>query len=450
MSIRTTSWRGAIAALTLVVGGLLVGTSAEATPGFARQTGMACVACHFQHYPTLNAFGRAFKASGYTMRGAQPMVEGDDLSMPVDLNMTLVTKIRYQKSNGEGLDSNGNEVATNYGEIQWPDEAALLIGGRVGENIGFLLEHATFGEADTGSGKITSCSSADDPDGCPENLQADTGDGAFSLFNSFKIHFNLRDMGATRLSTVLFSTDAGGAPYGFEMLNTGAQRFMRPIEDRNTMSAAQYLGMGDGEATGLAVVLSNPGWFVNYSAWAPAFGNIQAPKLASYLRAAITPNLGGWDTGFGVQYYAGEYGARVDGEGVMAKTEGWVIDAQAQGEWRGMPLGLYASYGSVPYKANNFLSTVLDDKVTRDKKALGLMAELGVIPNKANVYVAYRNADNGRATKHQDNAITLGGSWMVYQNVKLELFHTAKSGSKYSPKPTGGDATTTLMIFAGF
>lgn len=431
MNIRISSWRGAAAALTLAVGGLFLGTSAEATPGFARQTGMACLACHFQHYPTLNSFGRAFKASGYTMRGAQPMIEGDDLSMPVDLNMTLVTKIRYQKSNGDDPDE-----ATNHGEIQWPDEAAILIGGRVGENIGFLLEHATFGEADVGGEDA-------DADG---QVDADSlGDGAFSLFNSFKIHFNLHDMGATRLSTVLFSTDAGGAPYGFEMLNTGAQRFMRPIEDRSSMSAAQYLGLGDGEATGLAVVLSNPGWFINYSAWAPAFGNIEAPKFAGYLRAAITPNLGGWDTGFGVQYYGGEYGARVDGTGVLEKTEGWVIDAQAQGELGGMPLGLYASYGSVPTKANNHFNSG-----ARDKNALGLMAELGVLPNKANVYLAYRNADNGAAANHQDNAITLGGSWMVYQNVKLELFHTAKSGDAYTPKPAGGDAMTTLMIFAGF
>lgn len=434
MSIRTTSWRGAIVALTLAVGGLLVGTSAEATPGFARQTGMACVACHFQHYPTLNAFGRAFKASGYTMRGAQPMMEGDGLSMPTDLNMTLVTKIRYQKSNGAGAN------ATNHGEIQWPDEAALLIGGRIGENMGFLLEHATFGAANVGTGKLT-CTDPTDATTCT----ADTGDGGFSLFNSFKIHYNLHDMGATRLSTVLFSTDAGGAPYGFEMLNTGAQRFMRPIEDRSTMSAAQYLGLGSGESTGLAFVLSNPGWFVNYSAWAPAFGNIEAPKLASYLRAAITPNLGGWDTGFGFQYFGGEYGARVGGVGMMKKTEGWVVDAQAQGEWRGMPLGLYASYGSVPTKANNHFNGG-----ARDKKALGLMAELGVLPNKGNLYLAYRNADNGKASNSQDNALTLGASWMVYQNVKLELFHTAKSGNAYSPKPAGGDAITTLMIFAGF
>lgn len=42
---------------------------AEAVPAFARQTGMACNSCHFQHFPTLNAFGRAFKAGGYTMGG---------------------------------------------------------------------------------------------------------------------------------------------------------------------------------------------------------------------------------------------------------------------------------------------------------------------------------------------------------------------------------------------
>ncbi len=430
MNTRISSWRGAAAALMLTLGGLLLGSAAEATPGFARQTGMACLACHFQHYPTLNSFGRAFKASGYTMRGVQPVIEGDNLSMPADLNMTLVTKLRYQKSNGDGANT-----ATNHGEIQWPDEAALLIGGRVGENVGFMLEHATFGAAAVG----------EDTNGDGTIQDGELGDGSFSLFNSFKVHFNLYDIGATRLSTVLFSTDAGGASYGFELLNTGAQRFMRPIEERSTMSASQYLGLGNGEATGLAFVLTNPGWFVNYSAWAPAFGNIEAPKFASYLRAALTPNLAGWDTGFGVQYFGGEYGARVDGAGILEKTEGWVVDAQAQGEVSGMPLGLYASYGTAPTKANNHFNSG-----AKDKKALGLMAELGVIPNKANIYLAYRNAENGSASNNQDNAVTLGGSWMVYQNVKLELFHTAKSGNAYSPKPAGGDAITTLMIFAGF
>ena len=42
---------------------------AAAVPSFARQTGMACNACHQQHFPVLSKFGQAFKAGGYTMMG---------------------------------------------------------------------------------------------------------------------------------------------------------------------------------------------------------------------------------------------------------------------------------------------------------------------------------------------------------------------------------------------
>src|SRR3989337_742017 len=108
---------------------------AEAVPAFARQTGLSCSTCHFQHFTALNAFGRSFKSGGYTMVGGQSMVEGDMLSMPAVLNASLVTKIRYQKTNGDD-----DTEATNDGQIQFPDDAALLLGGRVGEHIGFLLE----------------------------------------------------------------------------------------------------------------------------------------------------------------------------------------------------------------------------------------------------------------------------------------------------------------------
>jgi hypothetical protein len=46
---------------------LLSGTStALAVPSFARQTGMACEACHTV-YPELTHFGRVFKANGYLL-----------------------------------------------------------------------------------------------------------------------------------------------------------------------------------------------------------------------------------------------------------------------------------------------------------------------------------------------------------------------------------------------
>jgi len=56
---------------------------ASAVPAFARQTGMACSACHAQHFPILNGFGRAFKAAGFTMMGAQEKIEGDNISYAV-------------------------------------------------------------------------------------------------------------------------------------------------------------------------------------------------------------------------------------------------------------------------------------------------------------------------------------------------------------------------------
>jgi len=40
--------------------------SALAVPSYARQTGLACEACHTV-FPQLTPFGRTFKASGYTL-----------------------------------------------------------------------------------------------------------------------------------------------------------------------------------------------------------------------------------------------------------------------------------------------------------------------------------------------------------------------------------------------
>ena len=125
----------------IVVASLALPKSAQAIPAFARQTGMACSTCHFQHFPALNAFGRYFKAGGYTMVGGQSMVEGDMLSLPSTLNASIVLKVRYQKTNGDD-DSSG----TNKGEFQFPDEAALFLGGRIGEHMGFAYEMGLNGE----------------------------------------------------------------------------------------------------------------------------------------------------------------------------------------------------------------------------------------------------------------------------------------------------------------
>src|SRR5215472_17692998 len=54
----------ALAALAAVLTG--AAPEALAVPSFARQTGMACEACHTV-FPELTHFGRVFKANGYTL-----------------------------------------------------------------------------------------------------------------------------------------------------------------------------------------------------------------------------------------------------------------------------------------------------------------------------------------------------------------------------------------------
>ena len=57
--------------LVLALSVMLWAPKAQAIPAFARQTGMPCSGCHYQHFPVLNAFGRAFKEGGFTMIGSE-------------------------------------------------------------------------------------------------------------------------------------------------------------------------------------------------------------------------------------------------------------------------------------------------------------------------------------------------------------------------------------------
>src|SRR5208282_6319327 len=56
----------------LLTSGFLIAPLAHAVPSYARQTGMACEACHTV-FPELTHFGRMFKANGYTLDNLKPV-----------------------------------------------------------------------------------------------------------------------------------------------------------------------------------------------------------------------------------------------------------------------------------------------------------------------------------------------------------------------------------------
>src|SRR5512141_2884540 len=51
-------------------------TAAAHLPSYARQTGLACSACHYQ-FLTLTPFGRKFKLNGYTLSNLPSLVDKD-------------------------------------------------------------------------------------------------------------------------------------------------------------------------------------------------------------------------------------------------------------------------------------------------------------------------------------------------------------------------------------
>lgn len=394
----------------LALGAIAVSTQSQAMSTYARQMGMACQGCHFQHFPLLNEFGRYFKASGYTMIGGQGKIEGDQgLSLPSVLNAGLVTKIRYQKSNGPTV---AGTHSTNDGELQFPDEALLMVGGRISENIG---------------------------------VQAELNLAGGTVLENFKMPF-MFDVAGVKAGVIPFTTHGQGVAYGFELLNTGAVRGARVMEARKTISAQQYINTGSA-AQGFAAVASNSMFFVNLSKWSPrSVGDDTGSPSANYFRLAATPKVGNWDLGAGVQGWSG---SATNPSLVNVETKAWAVDAQAQGAAGAMPLGVYLTHanagGSPAVGTKNFFNAN-----PLDRTATTIAGELGVLPGKATLMLGYRKGDNGKAANNIDNAWMIGATYQIVQNVQLQLNLENYSGSAYDGTPANGDRLVTFMLFASF
>ncbi|MEK6590000.1 MAG: hypothetical protein AABZ11_04900 [Nitrospinota bacterium] len=439
------SWLFLIALFTLFLISAISIKDVEAIPAFARQTGHACSTCHFQSFPTLNAFGRAFKAGGYTQIGEQGKIEDEGLSIPNVLNASLIAKLRYQKTDGtkNASDQSNDKSGTNKGELQFPDEASLLLGGRAAENIGFYLE------ASLGTGTDT--------------------------FANFKVPIKLFEVSDTYIGLIPFTSATGGASHGFELLNTGSLVMQIPWDARTAISAQQYLGLsGDAttsQAEGLTLAIAHEMFFVNGTLWGPVHGKIATgTDLSNYIRAAVTPNIAGWDFALGAALWGGEtkVGASDTGSAnteTIYQTQAAAFDAQAQGEVGGMTLGIYLSYANAPKKDTGSTKTNLfNDSTTNDKNAAAVAVQLGVIPNKLTLGGAYRigNAEESSSgklsdsktatTKRGDNALMLAAKYMLTQNVQLQLSWESMSGDKYDSVLNKSEGTNrmTFVLFSAF
>lgn len=417
---------------------------AAAVPVFARQTGMACSACHFQHFPLLNGFGRAFKSSGFTMMGAQGKIEGENLSIPNTLNMSILATAYKQHESGNpagkwGTPGNGGELS-------------LFAGGRISEFAGFLTEIGFVGVAGMNAAKMP-------------------------------ILFEVAD--GTRAGLVAYTTDGQGAGYSFETLNTGAaggvHRMMGnagpTLQHSRATSANMFLGGGRTNATGLAFVVNNDRGFLNISKFdllspKDPIANGKASQLpVTYVRAAGFMDVAGWDMGAGIQNWTGTSHQAALGGVATSEVKSTVIDFQAQGEAASFPVGFYASYGRSPASAlgnslnggvvnydSKFALGTVAVATTSAASSFNVAADFGIIPGVATLQLAMRQAKLGDTaaatllgqTGRKDNALMVGVTYELAQNMELSVHYTAQSGSAWAAPvggavPVGKNASTILL-----
>ncbi len=408
---------------------------ASAVPVFARQTGMACSACHFQHFPLLNGFGRAFKSAAFTMVGAQGKVEGEHLDIPDRLNMAVLSSAYVQ------TEANAGAANQRLGVPGFGGELSIFYGGRVSEFAGFLSELGVGGpSAATGAAKLA------------------------LLF----------PVGDARVGLVAYSGGQGAA-YGYEVLNTGAadtHKMMGNGGSNKEHVAATYAGSYLGtrtNATGINLVANNSMGFVTVGKYADAANGGGANALPlTYLRGAATLDVAGWDVGVGLQNFSGDMQVLTGVVGPVYKAT--VIDAQAQGEVGGMGAGLYVTYGTAP---SNVTGNVMAGGWSTLQRAnawavsdggastLNVAGSLELIPHIATVQAAARFATLKYATapvvgvaagSYKDNAIMLGATYELAQNIELGLNYTMQSGSGWDAIKTatgqdgiGKNAATFLL-----
>jgi hypothetical protein len=136
-----------LTATTILAAALLAAApQAGAVPSFARQTGMACEACHTV-YPELTHFGRVFKANGYILSNVKQVrdVTGKKeelLSLAQTVPLSIMAQISYtqMKTGVPDLSSAGAPGVAQNGTAGFPQQLSLFYAGKIAPNFGAFFQ----------------------------------------------------------------------------------------------------------------------------------------------------------------------------------------------------------------------------------------------------------------------------------------------------------------------
>jgi len=136
--------------LALCVG---VTTPGWAVPSFARQTGMACAACHTV-FPELTPFGREFKLNGYVLDNIK-QVTGIDTAdrQTLALNtlppISLMAQISYTHTKSALPDTAISGAVAKDGDLLFPQQVSLFYAGKIADGLGAFIQLTYDGVGDS-------------------------------------------------------------------------------------------------------------------------------------------------------------------------------------------------------------------------------------------------------------------------------------------------------------
>ena len=413
-------------ALLVVSSIALLPNRAEALPAFARQTGAACLSCHFQTFPSLNAFGREFMFNSFTDVGDEALVEDDNLSIPAVLNMSMDVVATTTHASGDGEVSN-----TTYAI---PDSARLFVAGRIGKHTGAFIMFTG------GTGK---------------SFMNMNPTPVWLLLNSVRINDDFQvGLGIHK--------SPWGASSAMEVSNVFGHRGDKLAgKDVSAIQAAGFAKMTTG--IGAWVRYKDLG-YIQLAMVAPAGETTGISNLGVrwgyLLRAVATLNVGDWDTLIGFGYVTGTAGKGGTGgatpSGFLNKPNMGVklentqipmnlqfVDVQIQGEVHDMSVGIYGDWAHAAGRtsasgAGNFYGSPGMPGEPGFGNAMNTTGKFNTVGNTFNAYsiraevepinrflfgigYGYKQFKGLAAGEISSQKFQLAATYRMYQNFNLNL-----------------------------
>jgi hypothetical protein len=119
-------------------------TPSWAVPSFARQTGMACAACHTV-FPELTPFGREFKLNGYVLDNIKQIkgitVENrETLALSSLPPLSMMLQISYTHTGSALPDSAVSGALAKDGDVLFPQQASFFYAGKIADGLGAFVQ----------------------------------------------------------------------------------------------------------------------------------------------------------------------------------------------------------------------------------------------------------------------------------------------------------------------